>query len=74
MLTHGLTASDGERDHGYNPGRALMCHTLRRVYAARAVRIGFAERIRLRPIVARPDLRRRDGSGRFTAESTAADA
>lgn len=102
LLSHGLSSPDYKREHGYNPGRALMCHALRRVYATRAVRIRFAERIRLRPIVARPDLRRRggarpirleewltrreiqrtprarwdrrDGSGRFTAESPAADA
>jgi len=46
-LSHGLTSSDYKSTHGYNPGRALMCHALRRAYAARA------ERIRLRPIVAR---------------------
>ena len=102
LLSHGLTSLDYKREHGYNSGRAMMCHALRRVYAARAVRIGFAERIRLRPIVAWPDLRRRggarrvrleerltrqeiqrsrrarwdrrDGAGRFTAESAAADA
>lgn len=61
LLSHGLTSAEYKREHGYNPGRALMCHVLRRVYAARAVRIGFAERIRMRPIVARPDLRRRGG-------------
>ena len=94
-LSHGLTSSDYKSTHGYNPGRALMCHALRRAYAARA------ERIRLRPIVARPERRRRggarrirleefltrreiqrhprarwdrrDGSGRFTTESAAAD-
>lgn len=67
-LSHGLTSSDYKREHGYNPGRAMMCHALRRVYAARAVRIGFAERIRLRPIVARPDLRRRGGARRVMLE------
>lgn len=68
LLSHGLTSSDYKREHGYNPGRAMMCHALRRVYAARAVRIGFAERIRLRPIVARPDLRRRGGARRVMLE------
>ena len=67
-LSHGLTSSDYKREHGYNPGRAMMCHALRRAYAARAVRIGFAERIRLRPIVARPDLRRRGGARRVMLE------
>jgi len=68
LLSHGLTSSDYKSAHGYNPGRALMCHALRRVYAARAVRIGFAERIRVRPIVARPDLRRRGGARRIRLE------
>ena len=62
LLSHGVTSADYKREHGYNPGRALMCHALRRVYAARAVRIRFADRIRLRPIVARPALRRRGGA------------
>jgi hypothetical protein len=68
LLSHGLTSSDYRREHGYNPGRAMMCHALRRTYAARAVRIGFAERIRQRPIVARPDLRRRGGARRVRPE------
>ena len=68
LLSHGLTAADYKREHGYNPGRALMCHALRRVYAARAVRIGFADRIRLRPILAMPDLRRRGGQRRLRLE------
>jgi len=68
LLSHGLTSSDYKREHGYNPGRAMMCHALRRVYAARAVRIRFAERIRVRPIVARPDLRRRGGVRRVRLE------
>ena len=62
LLSHGLTSFDYKREHGYNSGRPMMCHALRRVYAARAVRIGFAERIRVRPIVVRPDLRRRGGA------------
>jgi hypothetical protein len=68
LLSHGLTSSDYKLKQGYNPGRAMMCHALRRVYAARAVRIRFAERIRLRPIVARPDLRRRGGARRVRLE------
>jgi hypothetical protein len=68
LLSHGLTSSDYKREHGSNAGRAMMCHALRRIYAARAVRIGFAERIRQRPIVARPDLRRRGGARRVSLE------
>jgi hypothetical protein len=62
LQAHGLTAADYKRQHGYNPGRALMCHALRGAYTARAVRTRFADRIRLRPIVARPELRRRGGA------------
>lgn len=68
LLSHGLTSSEPEREHGYNSGCAMMCHALRRVYAARAERIGFAERIRQRPIVARPDPRRREGARRVRLE------
>ena len=68
LLSHGLTSADYKQEHGYNPGRAMMCHALRRVYAARAIRIGFAERIRERPIVARPDLRQRGGARRVRLE------
>jgi hypothetical protein len=56
-----VSSTEYKQEHGYNLGRALMCHALRRVYAERAVRTRFAERIRRRPILARPELRRRGG-------------
>jgi hypothetical protein len=62
LLSHGLGAAEYKREHGYNGGRALMCHALRRLYAERAVRTRFADRIRRRPIVAQPELRRRGGA------------
>jgi hypothetical protein len=62
LLSHGLSATEYKRDYGYNDGRALMCHALRRVYVERAVRIGFAGRIRRRPIMVQPELRRRGGT------------
>jgi ROS/MUCR transcriptional regulator protein len=62
LLSHGLTAAEYKRECGYNDGRALMCHGLHRMYADRAVRIGFASRIRRRPILADPALRRRGGT------------
>ncbi len=37
LLSRGLTSFDYKREDGYNSGRALMYHALRRVYAARAV-------------------------------------
>lgn len=62
LLAHGRSAADYKREHGYNEGRALMCHALRRVYAERAVRTRFADRIRRRPILVQPELRRRGGA------------
>jgi hypothetical protein len=62
LLSHGFSATEYKRDYGYNGGRALMCHALRRVYVERAVRIGFASRIRRRPILVEPELRRRGGT------------
>ena len=62
LRSHGVTSTEYKFAHGYNLGRALMCHALRRAYAERAVRTRFAERIRRRPIVARPELRRRGGT------------
>ncbi|MBI1728226.1 MAG: hypothetical protein HYR50_13270 [Candidatus Rokubacteria bacterium] len=45
-----------------------MCRALCRLYAERAVRSGLASRIRSRPIVADPDLRRRGGMRPVTLE------
>lgn len=65
---HGLTADDYKRRFGYNRGRPLMCRALRRLYADRAVRNGLASRIRQRPILARPELRRRGGARTIALE------
>ncbi|PYM75985.1 MAG: hypothetical protein DME10_02500, partial [Candidatus Rokuibacteriota bacterium] len=56
------SAADYKRKFGYNRRRPLMCRWLLRFYAERAVRNGLALRIRRRPIVAEPELRRRGGS------------
>jgi predicted transcriptional regulator len=61
LRTHALTTADYKRRFGYNAGRALMAQALRRLYADRAVRVGLATKIRVRPIVIRPELRRRGG-------------
>jgi hypothetical protein len=58
---HGMTADEYKRQFGYNRGRPLMCHSLQRLYTERAVKIGLAARIRERPILARPELRRQGG-------------
>ena len=65
---HELSPLEYERRFGYNRGRPLMCHALCRLYAERAVRSGLASRIRSRPIVADPELRRRGGMRPVTLE------
>lgn len=62
LRLHTMTTNDYKARFGYNRGRPLMARTLLRVYADRAVRNGLADRIRLRPIVMRPELRRRGGA------------
>lgn len=66
--SHGITSRAYKERFGYNPGRALMCRTLRQVYAERAVRVGLAARIRWRPVVSEPELRRRGGIRPITLE------
>ena len=61
LRTHGITTVEYKRRFGYNAGRALMSWALRRLYVDRAVRSGLATRIRIRPIVSDPELRRRGG-------------
>jgi len=53
---------------GYNRGRPLMCLALQRLYTERAVKIGLASRIRQRPILVRPELRRRGGARTIALE------
>ncbi len=62
LLGHETSAAEYKRRFGYNRRRPLMCHRLLRFYTERAVRSGLALRIRRRPIVAEPELRRRGGS------------
>ncbi|HEY5725180.1 MAG TPA: hypothetical protein VIX40_04435, partial [Methylomirabilota bacterium] len=65
---HGLTAPAYRERFGYNRCRPLMAHALRRAYAERAVRNGLALRIRVRPIVSRPELRRQGGARTIALE------
>jgi hypothetical protein len=65
---HGMTADEYKRLFGYNRGRPLMCHALQRLYTERAVKIGLAARIRQRPILARPELRRQGGARTIALE------
>ena len=68
LRLHGLTAPLYRERFGYNRCRPLMAHALRRAYAERAVRNGLAERIRVRPIVSRPELRRQGGARTIALE------
>ena len=65
---HALSALEYKQRFGYNRGRPLMCRARCRRYAERAVRSGLASRIRSRPIVADPELRRRGGMRPVTLE------
>lgn len=65
---HGMTADEYKRLFGYNRGRPLMCRALQRLYTERAVKIGLAARIRQRPILARPELRRQGGARTIALE------
>lgn len=58
IRSHGMRSIEYKLAYGYNLGRPLMSHSLRRLYAERAVRVKLAERIRRRPIVEHPELRR----------------
>ena len=68
LRAHQLTASDYKARFGYNRRRPLMCRSLARLYAERAVRNGLADQIRSRPIVVEPALRRRGGMRPVTLE------
>jgi hypothetical protein len=68
LRNHGLTADEYKRRFGYNRGRPLMCRTLCRLYADRAVKTGLASLIRQRPILVQPELRRRGGTRAIALE------
>jgi len=68
LLKHQVTAGEYKRRFGYNRGRPLMCRKLQGLYADRAVKSGLASRIRSRPILAKPELRRRGGARTIALE------
>ena len=68
LRAHGMSAEAYKRQFGYNRGRPLMCVALQRLYTERAVKIGLASRIRQRPILVRPELRRRGGARTIALE------
>jgi len=65
---HGTNPTEYKQRFGYNRGRPLMCLALQRLYVERAVKAGLAARIRCRPIVAQPELRRRGGARTISLE------
>jgi predicted transcriptional regulator len=68
LRAHGIAASEYKDRFGYNRGRPLMCRALQRLYAERAVRSRLADLIRCRPILVKPELRRRGGARRIALE------
>lgn len=68
LRVHRLTADEYKQRFGYNRGRPLMCAELCRLYTDRAVKNGLASRIRERPILVRPELRRRGGTRTIALE------
>jgi predicted transcriptional regulator len=68
LRAHGLCAADYKVRFGYNRGRPLMCRLLARMYADRAKTAGLAARIRRRPILLEPELRRRGGARSISLE------
>ena len=68
LRIHRMTADEYKRRFGYNRGRPLMCLALQRLYADRAVKNGLAAWIRQRPILVRPELRRRGGARTIALE------
>jgi hypothetical protein len=68
LRSHRMSAAAYKRRFGYNRGRPLMCRALCRLYTDRAVKNGLAAHIRQRPILVRPELRRRGGARMITLE------
>jgi len=65
---HRMTANEYKHRFGYNRGRPLMCRELRSLYAVRAVKSGLAARIRQRPILVKPELRKQGGTRQIALE------
>ena len=68
LRAHQTSPIEYKRRFGYNRGRSLMCKELKRLYTERAVKSGLAARIRRRPILAEPELRRRGGTRTIALE------
>src|SRR5436309_1841063 len=68
LRLHRVSAGEYKLRFGYNRGRPLMCRALQRLYTERAVKSGLAVRIRCRPILVMPELRRRGGARALALE------
>ena len=68
LRRHRVSAAEYKLRFGYNRGRPLMSRALQRLYAERAVKSGLAARIRCRPILVKPELRRRGGARAIALE------
>jgi ROS/MUCR transcriptional regulator protein len=61
LRSHDLTTASYKIRFGYNRRRPLMSQALLQLYAARAIQTNLASRIRCRPIVSNPELRKQGG-------------
>ncbi len=68
LASHAIDPAEYKERFGYNRGRPLMCLSLQRLYSERAVQSRLASYIRQRPILAKPELRRRGGHRSMTLE------
>jgi len=61
LRSHDLTTASYKIRFGYNRRRPLMSQALRQMYTARAIQTSLASRIRCRPILSNPELRKLGG-------------
>jgi hypothetical protein len=61
LRSHDLTTASYKIRFGYNRRRPLMSQVLLRMYTARAIQTSLASRIRCRPILSNPELRKLGG-------------
>ena len=61
LRSHDLTTTSYKIRFGYNRRRPLMSEALRQMYTARAIQTSLASRIRCRPILSNPELRKLGG-------------
>jgi hypothetical protein len=72
LRSHDLTTASYKIRFGYNRRRPLMSRALIQMYAARAVQTKLASRIRSRPILSNPELRKKGGDRPIALEEVLA--